>query len=52
MTFVLRDDCEWQGSGKEYNERERLHGAFSPLQAASELLSFYAGKRLSNHPAS
>jgi hypothetical protein len=42
MTFVLREDCEWQGSGKENRERERLHRASSPSRAASRLLSFYA----------
>src|SRR5215470_10475920 len=30
MTFVLREDCEWQGSGKENRKRERLHRASSP----------------------
>src|SRR5262244_2232602 len=41
MTFVLREECERQGSGKDNSERERLHRSF-PLQAPSKLLSFYA----------
>src|SRR5215831_21246485 len=36
MTFVLGEDCDWQGSAKKNSERERLHGASSSPRGCFE----------------